>query len=218
MSKKVNTDDLADLSEPLIDETSRQLLQTFAGESLPALVGEIPIAKTALAIGKVFNSAKEFYRTKMMLSFLQGLQDGTKTMDQFLHLDEDNKSHLRGLIVSQLDMQTDVRQAEAIGYIVDAYLRNDIDLLTFNGVVSEIKNTNPLLYYFNVDSIIITQNDTGGFEATGPVELVPPAFGHNTITGIGLLGSTGEYKFVLSKLGQAFFEYVYTPMSTKYEI
>lgn len=217
MIQKIAADDLAEFAEPFIDAASRDLLQTFAGQSLPELIQDIPFAKTAIAIGRVFNGTKELYRTRMMLAFLAGWHNGAKTVTEFNNLNEDEKIRLRGLVVAQLDMQTDERQAEAIGYVVDAYLRRDIDQNIFNGVVSEIKNTNPLLYYFDADIISVTKNDCGGYEATGAVELLPSVFGHNTVTGIGVWGSSGAYKFVLSKLGQAFFQNVYNPMLLKYQ-
>lgn len=218
MTNKVTISDLSDLVEPFIDEANRILLQEFAGEAMPMLLNEIPIAKTVIAVGKFFNSAKEFHRTKMMISFLNGLDNGTKTMEDFNKLEDIDKDYLRGLVVSQLDMQSDDRQAEAIGHLFDAYLDKKVDRLMFSGVMSEIKNTNPLLYYFSVDSIVVVDNQYGGKEATGPVDLLPAAFGHNTVTGIGQWGSTGDYKFVLTRLGLVFFKYIYDPMSIKYQI
>lgn len=218
MTKKLSGDDLAELSEPFIDEATRDLLESFAGEALPVLVGEIPVAKTVLAVSRLFSSAREFHRTKMMLSFLDGLTNGTQTIEEFNSLEDENKNALRSIIVAQLDMQSDERQAEAIGYLVDAYLSKEVDRLMFTGVLSEIKNTNALLYYFSVDSIIVTDNGYGSQEATGPIDLLPAAFGHNTVTGIGQWGSTGEYKFALTRLGQVFFKHIYLPMSIKYQI
>jgi hypothetical protein len=47
--------------------------------------------------------------------------------------------------------------------------------------------------------------------ATGPTNLIPNVFGHNTITDIGQWDSTGDYIFVITDLGKLYFEYVYKP-------
>jgi hypothetical protein len=220
MSKNVDADDLTDLSEPYIDEASRQLLERFAGYMLPEIVGEIPVAKTILVVGKLFDNARQYHRTKNLLSFISALENGSKTMEEFEKLPEDEKSTLRGLIISQLDLHSDERQAEALGLVVDVYLRKDIDRLTFIGIVSELKNTNPLLYYVNVDAIS-THPDNLNKEiiiARGPTHLLPAAFGHNIVSGTGGWDSIVGNEYTLTKLGQSFFKYVYTPMFNKYSM
>lgn len=57
-SNAADENDLADISEPIIDEASRQLLERFAGEALPDIIGEVPIAKTIIVVGKLFDSAR----------------------------------------------------------------------------------------------------------------------------------------------------------------
>lgn len=213
---KATPDDLADLTEPFLDEGIKQLADRFAGEALPEIAGEIPVLKTLVAVGKVFNSAKDYHRTRMLLAFLSSLKDGSKSMDDFEALSEEDRAGVRGLVIAQLDMQTDVLQAEAIAFIVDAYLSGEIHWLVFVGVLSEIKNTNPVLYRFNVDAITVDWKESGVAEAAGPTHLLPAAFGHNTITGIGQWDSVGTYLFVLSNLGKDFFKYVYEPMMQKH--
>lgn len=209
-------DDLADLTEPFVDEASQQLLKTFAGTLLPEILENLPVVKTGIVVGKLFNSAKAAHRAKLMHAFLQQLQSGNKSMDEFDKLSNEDKEYIRGIVISQLDMQTDERQAEAMAHIVDVYLNGEVDRLTFIGLAAELKNTNPLLYYFSVDAISITRQDNGVVEASGPTYLLPATFGHNTVTGIGQGDSSGEYKFVLTQLGQAFYANVYEPMAIKY--
>ena len=219
-SNAADENDLADISEPIIDEASRQLLERFAGEALPDIIGEVPIAKTIIVVGKLFDSARQYHRTKNLKAFLSGLENGDKTMLEFEKLPADEKNMLRGLVISQLDLHSDERQAEALGLIVDAYLWKRIERLTLVGIVSELKNTNPLLYYVNVDAISTHHDDLNKeiIIARGPTYLLPAAFGHNTITGIGQWDSSGDYKFVLTRLGQAFFKHVYAPMFHKHSI
>lgn len=216
MSNKPDADDLADLTEPFADEATKYLLKSFAGELMPEILENVPVIKTGVVIGKLFNSAKATYRANMMANFLRALQSNAKTMDEFVKLSDDDKAYIRGLVISQLDLHTDERQAEALALIVDAYLWQKVDRLTFVGILAEIKNTNPLLYYFNVDAIQLTTEDTGVVAASGPTHLLPAAFGHNTVTGIGMWGSTGDYKFTVTNLGKAFFAHVYEPMAAKY--
>lgn len=216
--ERLSADDAAEVVEPFLDEASRELFEKFAGEAMPELLGEIPLVKSVLIASKIFNTAKAYHRTRMMISFLAGLQNGEKDIQEFENLSEEDKSYVRSIVVSQLDLQSDERQSEAIGLITDAYLKRKIDRLKFVGVVSEIKNTNPLLYYFSVDSLNVTFTAHGSAEVTGPTELLPAAFGHNTVTDIGMLGSTGRGIYVLSQLGRKFFEHVYRPMSDKYQI
>lgn len=219
-SRSVDENDLADISEPLIDEAGRRVLATFAGEALPEIIGDVPIAKTVIIVGKLFNSARQYHRIKNLKAFLLGLENGDKTMLEFGKLSVNEQNMLRGLVISQLDLHSDERQAEALGLIIDAFLWKRVDRLTMVGIVSELKNTNPLLYYFNVDAISTYRDDLNKemILARGPTYLLPAAFGHDTITGIGSWDSTGDYKFVLTKLGQAFFKQVYKPMFRKYSM
>ncbi|QQS20111.1 hypothetical protein IPL85_01500 [Candidatus Saccharibacteria bacterium] len=217
MSNKPDTDDLADLTEPFADEASKQLLKSFAGELMPDILENVPVIKTGVVIGKLFNSAKSTYRANMMASFLHGLQANTKTMDEYEKLSVDDKAYIRGIVISQLDLHTDERQAEALALLVDAYLWQRVDRLTFIGIVSELKNTNPLLYYFNVDPISYG-NYNGVVVAKGPTYLLPSAFGNTTSMGVNTYDSAPDTQFVLTKLGKAFFEHVYDPMATKYMI
>lgn len=212
MNDKPDIDDLADLTEPFADEGTKYLLRGFAGELMPEILENVPVIKTGVVISKLFNTAKATIRAKMMYSFLHALQTNDKTMQEFEKLPAEDRAYIRGLVISQLDMHTDERQAEALALLVDAYLWRQIDRLTFVGIVSEIKTANPLLFYFDVDAVTFEVKNNGSVEARGATHLLPAAFGHNTVTGIGQWSSTGEYKFVVTPLGKSFYDHVYTPM------
>lgn len=219
--KRVDSNDLAELSEFFIDESSRGFLEAFVGDASADLIEAIPAGKTVLAIGKLFSSAKNYYRTKMLLAFLDGIEDGGKSMSDFSALSDQEQSDLRGLVISQLDSQSDERQSEAMAYTVNAYLAKKIDRLTLVGIISEIKNTNPLLYYFSVDSLVVDKLHTnfGKPVIKGPIHLLPVAFYRESMTegSIGWDAIPGTAP-IATELGQAFFENVYEPMSIKYQI
>lgn len=221
-SKKVNIDDLAELSEVLLDASSKDLLETLIGETAGDFIESVPGGKLTLAIGKLFSSAKDHHRRKMLEAFLVGMQNGDKSFHDFNKLPEEEKSDLRGIVLAQLDLQTDVRQAEAIGLIVDAYLANKIDRLIFVAIVSEIKNTNPLLYYFSVHMLEIDKMHTnfGRPIIKGNVRLLPAIFYDTSATESSHSWSTAPNVIVEhpTETGEAFFKYVYEPMAEKYQI
>lgn len=219
--QKANQDDLAEISEVLVDKASKGFLDAFLGENAADFIESVPAGKLTLAIGKLFMSAKDHHRTKMLRSFLNGMQSGDRTFDEFKELDENMKNDLRGLVLAQLDLQTDERQAEAIGLIVDAYLSKNVDRLIFIGIVSEIKNTNPLLYYFSVDSLTVDKMHTnfGKPVIKGNVRLLPAVFYISSATegshGWDAVPGSVDHP---TGMGEAFFKYVYDPMCEKYQI
>lgn len=220
-SKKVSGDDLAELSEVILDASSKDLLETLLGETAADFIESVPGGKLTLAIGKLFSSAKDHHRRKMLEAFLVGMQNGDKSFDDFNGLPEQEKSDLRGLVLAQLDLQTDARQAEAVGLIVDAYLANKIDRLTFVAIVSEIKNTNPLLYYFSVHMLEIDKMHTnfGRPVIKGNTRLLPAVFYSTSATesshGWSAVPGTVDHP---TETGEAFFKYVYEPLAEKYQI
>jgi len=219
--QKANVDDLVDISEVIVDETSKGFLNAFLGEYAADFIQSVPAGKLSLAIGKLFLSAKDHHRTKMLRSFLIGIQRGDKSFKEFKELDKNSKNNLRGLVLAQLDLQTDERQAEAVGLIVDAYLAKHIDWLNFIGIVSEIKNTNPLLYYFSVDSLVIDHMHTnfGKPVIKGNVKLLPAVFYYTSATesSHGWSAVPGSVSHT-TIMGEAFFKYIYEPMFKKYQI
>lgn len=211
--------DLADMLEPFTDVATSEIFKSFAGEALPDLLKELPAIKYGIAVNQLFNSAKKSFRFRQMASFLHALDSNDPPAKEVLNnLPEEQKSYLREVVIGQLDSQTDTRQAEALALLVDAYLKKEVDRLSFVGIVAELRVINPLLFYFNVDSINTEEDSDGVTKASGPTYLLPPAFGHNTVTGIGQWGSAGNYYFSLTNLGKVFIKHVYTPMQQRYLI
>lgn len=139
-------------------------------------------------------------------------------MDEFNVLSDKEKDRIRSLVISQLDLQSDELQAEAMGFAVRAYLAGKIVNLSLMGIVSEIKNTNPLLYNPKTDPLRVSHDKIGpALVVDGSVNLLPAAFYYQGIdpNSLGWGGITST-RTVLSKLGEDFYEYVYQPMNKKY--
>lgn len=220
LNRKADMNDLADLVEPLLDKASIKFLESFAGAELADFVESLPTGNLVIATARLFSSAKNHHRERHLKSFLQGLKTGNNTIEDFNKLSEKDKSKLRGLVISQLDLQSDERQAEAMGYAVGAYLSNKIDWIMLTGIISELKNINPLLFYFSEYYLYIDNNHTsyGKPILEGPASLLPASFYNNTIrqggSGWSAVSSTVA---IPTEIGRLFFTYVYEPMAEKYK-
>ena len=220
LNRKADVDDLADLAEPLLDKASLGFLESFGDAELTNLVESLPGVKLGIVAARIFSSAKNYYRERYLKSFLQGLRAGDNTIEEFNKLSEKDKSRLRGLVISQLDLQSDERQAEAMGYAVDAYLSNKIDRLTLVGIISELKNINPLLFYFSEYYLHIDNNNTIHDKPTlkGPTSLLPTLFYYTTTYGrSGWDATPPSTASIPTEIGGLFFTYVYEPMCDKYK-
>lgn len=219
MLKKIDPNDMADFTEPFIDEVSKQLLQKFAGEAMPELLEDAPLIKYGVFVGKLFGVAKNYHRMKMLSAFLTGLRNGTKSMEEFEALSEDDRNSLRGLVIAQLDLLTDDRQGEAVGLAVDAHLQGDIDKLTLRGILAELKNINPLLYYSKMPRLEKSYKVMNSYRIEGSLALLPNAFYSNITEPIkqkGQIFQLGTNKHIATHLGEAFFLHILEPLSLKY--
>lgn len=220
LNRKADIDDLADLAEPILDKASIKFLESFAGTESANFIESLPAGKLIITTARLFSSAKNCYRERCLKSFLQGLKVGDNTIEDFNRLSEDTKSKLRGLVISQLDLQSDERQAEAMGYAVDAYLSNKIDWMMLAGIVSELKNINPLLFYFSEYNLYIDNSHTvyGKPIIEGLVHLLPAIFYSKIMTersaGWSAVPSTAPTP---TPIGKLFFNYIYEPMAKKYK-
>ena len=220
LNRKADIDDLADLAEPLLDKASIKFLESFSGTESANFIESLPTGKLIITTARLFNSAKNHYRKEYLKSFLQGLKAGNNTMEKFDKLSEKDKSKLRGLVISQLDLQSDERQAEAMGYAVNAYLSNKIDWMMLAGIVSELKNINPLLFYFSEYNLYIDNSHTvyGRPIIEGPVHLLTAVFYSEIMTerstGWSAVPSTAPTP---TPIGKLFFNHIYEPMAEKYK-
>ena len=220
LNKKADVDDLADLAEPLLDKASTEFLASFTGATSADFIESLPAGKLIITTARLFSSAKNYYRERYLKSFLQGLKVGDNTMEDFNKLSENNKSKLRGLVISQLDLQSDERQAEAMGYAVDAYLSNKIGWIMLAGIISELKNINPLLFYFSEYNLYIDNSDDEYDSPIikGPVHILPAVFYSEIMTkrsaGWSAVPSTTPTP---TPIGILFFRHIYEPMAEKYK-
>lgn len=75
------------------------------------------------------------------------------SLDDFNRLPPDEQKHVIDILVTELDNQSDDLQSKAMGYLFNAYISGSIDRLMFMGIAHELRNTNPLVFYFNVDNV-----------------------------------------------------------------
>lgn len=215
--KLMTNDDLIELADPLISKELGNLAKSFAGKFGSKVIGEISAAKLVLILGQVGKEIMDDFRAKKMLAFLKALENDTKSAEEFDALDEKDQDYIRGLVVTQLDMQSDERQSEASALLVSAYLHKQIDKMMLAGTLAEIKNTNPLIFYFDDGGVSIDNpwNSKSDLNIKGPLSL-PSAFGSIQGRTIKEEEIEAENRFSLSKLGRAFYNYAYVPMSQKY--
>ena len=219
LNEKADVDDLADLAEPLLDKASIKFLESFTGATSADFIESLPAGKLVITTARLFSSAKNHHRERHLKSFLQGLKAGNNTIEEFNKLSEKDKSKLRGLVISQLDLQSDERQAEAMGYAVDVYLSNKIDLLMIVGIISELKNINPLLFYFSEYNLYIDNGHTiyGRPIIKGPVHLLPAIF-YSVMTEDSAVWSPElSTTPTPTPIGKLFFRHIYEPMAEKYK-
>ena len=100
-------------------------------------------------------------------------------------------------------------QAEALGYLAEAYLLKRIGHNDFVGVATEIKRINPVIFGGDERSRIF--HEEGGI-VSGPYGMLPSAFiSDQSIVGGNIMINPGSR--YLTNLGQCFYRYVYERMT-----
>lgn len=205
-------DNAADLGITILDSKTKTILLDVFGVHMPEMLLSFPVVKAGVTIGKLFQAGVNINRARKLISFINGLNDGSNSYKKFADLSAKDQDDIRSLVIAQLDAQTDERQAEATAYLVNAYLERLVNRLSFVGVISELKNINPLIFYFSVDGFSLASIGKEK-QVFGPTHYLPTSFVTNSTSKLQF--SSQPY---LSNLGREFFEYVYTPMSKKYTI
>jgi hypothetical protein len=202
-----------DLVEPLLDEAAGKLANQLFHHAMPELAKDLPVIKYIKTGSDMYSTYKLMSLHKKMRAFLQSLLDGRFDITVYESLKSEEKATMIDILVTELDNQTDKLQSEALGLLFVAYIQKKIDRLTFLGIAHELKNTNPLLFYFNVDSIGVTEKyKDKDLALYGPVHYLPSSFYSNGTDRLQL-SSDGPF---LTSLGRAFYENVYVPMSGRY--
>jgi hypothetical protein len=217
-------DDGLDIAEPLLDESVSTLMHDIFSIAIPELVKDVPVLKGIKTTVDIYGAIRLTRLSRRMQSFAKALQQGDFSPSDLNELSKEEQLRLIDTVVTELDIHTDSLQSEALGYLFKAYVSSKIDRLVFTGVAHELKNTNPLVFYFNVDSYSTKQPpklppfpaDTGFAFTTrnygtsidrGPIEYLPAAFKSNSSDTMKFSSET-----ILTNLGEAFFEHVYKPM------
>lgn len=221
--------DIPELAEPFFDEVSSTMAKGLFAITLPEIAKDLPILKYVKTTADLYGAYRISKLHRRLKTFLKALQNGGFTLDDFYALPSEQQEQVVDILVTELDSQSDDLQAEALGHLFTAYISKDIDHLLFLGVAHELKNINPLVFYFNVDSYTfddaarlesLTPVHAGFFNTpmpvqikSGPVQYLPSTF----IT--GSTNASGSFQIssnaYMTNLGEAFFNYVYKPMQQK---
>lgn len=205
--------DLTDLTEPFFDEASVAIARDIFGVALPDIVKDLPVLKYVKTASDVYGAYRLQKLHRRLKSFLNALIEGNFNLEDFVELPKDDQRQVVDILVTELDSQADDLQSEATGYLFNAYIRGSIDRLMFMGIAHELKNTNPLVFYFNADSYKLTEREPGTTIDDGPIHYLPTSFTSNTTEKLAF-----SSEIYLTNLGKAFFENIYTPMSGKHMI
>ncbi len=207
--------DAPDLAEPFLDEVTNAVAEKLFHEALPELAKDLPVIKYFSAGADLYGTYKVHKLRKRMAVFLKSLIDGKFDVEAYGALEQEEKEAMIDIVVTELDNQTDNLQSEALGLLFVAYIQKKIDRLAFLGIAHELKNTNPLAFYFNMDSIVVREKfKAKELAVSGPVHYLPSSFYSN---GTDKLQFSSDGPF-LTNLGKAFYENVYKPMAQRYMI
>lgn len=206
-------DDTDDLLEPFLDEGARRIGNEIFKAGLPELAEETPVLKWGKLGYDMYSLHKMNKLRKRMAAFLSALEAGKFELKQFEELDQSLQAMVIEILINELDSQNDDYQAEALALLFNAYIKKDIDRLMFQGVAHELKNANPLTFYFNVDSIVVEKEQGRLRIVQGPVHYLPAAF---------VSGTNDQFETtsdnLLTNIGKTFYEVIYVPMQQKYSI
>jgi hypothetical protein len=202
-----------DLLEPFLDEGARRIGNQIFKAGLPELAEETPILKWGKLGYDMYSMHKMNKLSKRMAAFLSALEADAFKLRQFEELDESLQAMVIEILINELDLQNDNYQAEALALLFNAYIKKEIDRLMFQGVAHELKNANPLTFYFNVDSLVVNNDQDRLRIISGPINYLPAAF---------VSGSNDQFEStsdnLLTNLGKTFYEVIYVPMQQRYSI
>ncbi len=206
------TEAAPDALEPVLDEASEQLSRELFGAAMPELIKDLPILKYVKTASDVYTTFRMYKLKKRMTRFLHSLLDGGFQVADYEALGSEEKQLIIDILVTELDAQTDDMQSEALALLFMSYINGSIDRLMFHGISHELKNTNPLVFYFSVDGFTL-HTMKGGVRIEGPLHYLPASFYANFSESFAF--STDN---LLTNLGQAFFTHIYEPMRINHSI
>jgi len=212
MSKYIVTAKEGDeLAEPLFDVASEQILKGIFGIALPEFAKDLPLLKYAKTAVDLYSAHKLSRLHRRMEAFLKGITEGNFKPKDFEALNPDEQHMIIDILITELDSHANDFQSEALSLLFIAYIKKDIDRLMFQGVSHELKNINPIAFYFNVDGFSLDEVSDSSTRIDGPIHYLPSTFYNSRSE--NLIASTDLY---LTSFGKIFFTYIYEPMQQKY--
>ncbi len=213
------TKESGEIFEFVLDESLTPIIKDFVGSDSAEFIKNVPIFSVGSSIYSIVKILKEKHSERMFLAFIKALRDNSADIEEFNKLKENKKDKIRSLIISQIDLQSDEIQAEAMAYAIKAYLSNNINDEELFSLVFEIKNINPLLFNAKKsDQLKVVENTHSGFKPIlkGNINYVPKSFFYSSPSpgsyGIGAIPSSENH---FNNLGNAFHKYIYLPMINK---
>lgn len=202
-----------ELAEPFFDATSEGILKGIFGIALPEFAKDLPLIKYVKTAVDMYSAHKLSRLQRRMKAFLDGLTEGSFEVKDFEALSDDEQRMIIDILITELDTYANDFQSEALSLLFMAFIKKDIDRLMFQGVSHELKNINPLAFYFNVDGFSLKElnSSTIRIRIDGPLHYLPSTF--YSTQSEGLISASELY---LTSFGKIFFEYIYEPMRQKY--
>lgn len=214
MNKKISKiirNETADLAEPFLDKASNDIAKGLFGAVLPDLVKDLPVLNYLKTASDLYGAYRVSKLQRRLKQFLLALLDGKFDLEDYKKLPNNEQKQIIDILTTELDNQTNDRQAEALGLLFSSYISGKITNLIFIGVSHELKNINPLIFDTYELKIIQFGTDMRNKRIEGPTHYLPNSFYSN---------SNSQFDFssdlLLTNLGEAFFEHIYNPMLQKY--
>lgn len=184
---------------------------------------EIPIIKTIIAVAKLGSSVKEAYFIKKLLKFLFKLKEvSIEEKEKFLNSfkDEKNKKKVLEQILILIDRHDDVLKSEFLANLFAAYIRGEIDNITFfklSNVIDQLSVWDILLALKDPDNEYSSRKEEIS-DALGYIKIERNLVSHGlyseqVVHSYFLTQRSGkpsyELKYELTSLGRKFFRHVF---------
>lgn len=202
------TKEIEDVSKELLEPDAEKLIESVAKINIP---DSVPVLGSAMLAINAFR----FVHDKLVLERIKKLRETMLSSEDsqrlYSNMKKKDKVRLTNLLVSEVDQQTNLLQAEALGYLTEAYILKKIEYDNFVGLAAELKRLNPIVFG--------GQNRKKLFQEAngmiyGPYDLLPNTFtsDHSLLNAGTVIDPSKKY---LTDLGQWFYYLVYKRMVTE---
>lgn len=209
MIKKADLDLIAESTDNVLGEflesSAEGLIESVAKIDIPDSVPVLGLAKLAIDTVRYVHDESVLKRIKKMREVMLSSE---RSEEYYSKMGKKDKTRLAELLVSEIEQQTHILQAEALGYLTKAYLLKEIGHDDFVGVAVEIKRLNPVIFGGDERRRIFQEANGLIF---GPYELLPSIFTANhPPMGTDIVVDPGRR--YLTDLGCQFYYLVYEKM------